>query len=401
MTGRPQPGSRRPFKIAVDAACLANGRGYGRFAGELLRELVQLAPEHEFVLFADRRAADRLDVPGTRVVVVEQGASPTLAASADGNRSPRDMLRFSAAVWRERADVFFSPSVYSYFPLPPRLPAVVTFHDAIAERFPELTFATARARVFWRMKTRLALAQARLVLTVSDFSASELVEVLGVARDRIRVAVEAPARVYRPSESATDIARAAAAAGLPAGASWFAYVGGFNPHKNLELIVRAHAAIVAGRSAPPHLVLVGTLVDDVFHGTRAAVCAEIVRLGTGELVHWPGFVEDEELRHLLSGAVALLLPSQNEGFGLPAVEAAACGTPVIATTASPLPELLVGGGIFVAPRDQRAVEAAMRLLLDDSAVRRAMGACARAGAGRLSWRATADATLDALCEAVA
>lgn len=401
MSGRGQPGSRRPLKIAVDAACLANGRGYGRFTGELLREMVLLAPEHDYVLFADRRAAERLSVPGARVVVVEQGASPTLAASAEGNRSPRDMLRFSAAVWRERADVFFSPSVYSFFPLPPGLPAVITFHDAIAERFPELTFATPRARIFWQLKTRLALAQARLVLTVSDFSASELVTVLGVSRCRIRVAVEAPAQIYRPSESATDVARAAAAAGVPSNAAWFVYVGGFNPHKNLELIVRAHAAVAAGRATPPHLVLVGTLADDVFHGTRAAVCAEIARLGTGALVHWPGFVEDEELRHLLSGAVALLLPSQNEGFGLPAVEAAACGTPVIATTASPLPELLAGGGIFVAPRDQGGVESAMCLLLDDSAVRGTMGARARAGAGRLSWRATAGATLDALHEAVA
>jgi glycosyltransferase involved in cell wall biosynthesis len=86
---------------------------------------------------------------------------------------------------------------------------------------------------------------------------------------------------------------------------------------------------------------------------------------------------------------------------LPAVEAAACGTPVIATTASPLPELLAGGGFFVAPRDQPALEAAMRALLDDPALRRTMGESARAGASRLSWTTGARAALGALRDAAA
>lgn len=389
------------MRIAVDAACLANERGYGRFARELLHAMIEQSPLDEFVLFADRRAAAKVDLPGARVVVVEQETSPTLAASADGSRSLGDMLRFSKAVWREHPDVFFSPSVYTYFPLPLGLPAVITVHDAIAERFPELTLPSWRARTFWRLKTRLALWQSRIVLTVSEFAAREIQEVHGVPAERIRVAVEAPAAAYRPSESDDDVTRAAAKAGLPAGAPWFVYVGGFNPHKHLDVIVRAHAAIAKARENPPHLVLVGTIDSDVFHGTRATVLAEIERAGTAPLVHWPGFVPDEELRHLLSGAVALLIPSENEGFGLPAVEAAACGTPVIATLASPLPELLADGGFFVPPRDESALQDAMRTLLDDPALRRAMGARARARASRLSWSTAARAALGALKEAAA
>jgi hypothetical protein len=101
------------MKIAVDAACLANGRGYGRFARELLHAMIEQAPDDEFVFFVDRRAAEKVDMPRVRVVVVEQGTSPTIAAAADGSRSPADMLRFTRAVWREHADVFFSPSVYT------------------------------------------------------------------------------------------------------------------------------------------------------------------------------------------------------------------------------------------------------------------------------------------------
>ena len=89
---------------------------------------------------------------------------------------------------------------------------------------------------------------------------------------------------------------------------------------------------------------------------------------------WTGFVADEDLRHLHAGALALVLPSACEGFGLPAVEAAACGAPVIATTESPLPELLEGGGVFVAPGDEAALTAAMRLMLADEPARAGMAA---------------------------
>src|SRR5688572_12121558 len=134
--------------------------------------MTKLAPTDEFVFFLDGRSAERfdLDLPNVRRVVVRQGRAPTEAASADGYRSPRDMLRLSLAVWRARTDVFFSPTVYTFFPLPPSQPAVVTVHDAIAERFPELTLPSRRARWFWRFKVRLAIRQARLVLTVSDFA---------------------------------------------------------------------------------------------------------------------------------------------------------------------------------------------------------------------------------------
>src|SRR5207249_2011862 len=114
----------------------------------------------------------------------------------------------------------------------PRLRAVVTIHDAIAERFPALTLPTRRARLFWRAKVAAALLQARLVLTVSEYAARELVEVLGVPRAILRVAVEAPAAIYR-FPAAEEVRAAAGRLGLSAGDRWFTYVGGFSPHKRV------------------------------------------------------------------------------------------------------------------------------------------------------------------------
>jgi glycosyltransferase involved in cell wall biosynthesis len=393
------------LRIGVDAACLANGRGYGRFTRELLAALVECAREHQFVLYGDRgtlRAVD-LDAPNVRVVHVAQNVSPAHAAAADGYRSPADMLRLTRAVWRDRPDVFWSPSVYTYFPLPPGIPALVTIHDTITERFPELTMPSRRARLFWKAKVQLALWQATLVLTVSEFAAREIEQILGVSTDRLRVAGEAAARAFRPS-SASESADAARAAGIPAGAQWFTYVGGFTPHKHVDRIVRAHGALVQDaleQGAPvPYLVLVGTTSADNFHGVGAGIHEAIAQCGTSEFVRWTGFMPDDDLRPLLTGTRALLLPSENEGFGLPAVEAAACGAPVVATTASPLPQLLEGGGVFVAPGDVEALLAGMRVLLDD-AERDRRGRIALERAARLTWRASARATLAALEDVVA
>ncbi|MGH9810623.1 MAG: hypothetical protein ACRD9W_25815, partial [Terriglobia bacterium] len=113
--------------------------------------MVRIAPADQFVVFLDSHADDAftLSQPNVERVVVNQDVSPTQAASSTSARSLTDMLRLTRAVGRARLTAFFSPTVYSYFPLPPGLPAVVTVHDAIAERFPELTLPTRKARLFW------------------------------------------------------------------------------------------------------------------------------------------------------------------------------------------------------------------------------------------------------------
>jgi glycosyltransferase involved in cell wall biosynthesis len=388
--------------IGVDATCYANPRGYGRFTRQVLPAMVERAPDDRFVCFLDWRAAQQFDLQGHNVhpVVVDLSTSPTLAASADSRRSVADLLRLSRAVWREAPDVFFSPSVYSFFPLPPGMRAVITIHDTIVERFPELTLPTRASRLFWRLKVRAALAQATLVLTVSDYSAAEIASVLKVSPRDIRVALEAPAPTFRPATDPLEVAKVAERLGIPPASRWIMYVGGFNPHKNVDDAVRAHARLVRmlGETAP-RLVLVGPVDEDVFHGSAASIRAAIDAEGTVSLVHWTGFLSDEDLCRMYSGAVALVLPSSAEGFGLPAVEAACCGTPVVATTASPLPDLLAGAGFFVAPRDITGLADAFLQLSTDAGVHRRMSAAAIERTSVLNWGRTADAVLSALREA--
>ncbi|MDX2208170.1 MAG: glycosyltransferase family 1 protein [Gemmatimonadales bacterium] len=390
------------LRIGVDATCWSNRRGYGRFARELMLELVALAPEHQFLCIGDASAFASLPLvaPNVERIMVPQDAPPTEAASADGFRSLSDLWRLTRATARLNLDVFFSPSVYTYYPLQPSQRAVVTVHDAIAERFPELTLPSTRARFFWRLKVGLAVRQADLVLTVSDYAAEQVAAAHRLPTARIRVAVEAPASCYYPATPA-EVAESQAAVGLPPGAAYFTYVGGFSPHKRLDVILRAHAALAAEGQTVPYLLLIGRLEGDSFLTSRSELLALIAELGTAGQIIWTGYAADATVRALHTGAVASLLVSESEGFGLPAVEAAACGTPVIATTESPLPHLLAGGGIFVAPGDLSALTEAMGRLLQSPVAARALGQIAREGAARLTWRRTAEATLSALQEAAA
>lgn len=365
--------------------------------------MVRHAPDDEFIFLVDdrARACFHLEAANVRVEHVEMSESPIEAAAAHRSRRISDMLRLTCAVRRQRLDVFFSPSVYSYFPLPPRQRAVVAIHDVIADRYPHLTLPTTRARLFWKLKVGLALRQAELILTVSEYSARAIHEFLGVPTARIRIAGEAPAEIYQPSEE-DEIRRAASAVGLPEGALWFVYVGGFNPHKRVISLIWAHARVAREqRESAPYLLLVGDPGGDPFFQNVHKIKETIEQAGTSHRVIWTGFLPDEELRHIHSGARALVLPSEAEGFGLPAVEAAACGTPVIATTQSPLPDLLEGGGIFVAPGDQETLEGAIRLLSNDRSLRDKMGRRALDGARALSWDTGARAALEAIHEAAA
>ncbi len=383
----------RGLRIGIDGTCLASGRGYGRFLRELLPPLLARAGSHEYLLFVDAETAARVALPEMPVRRLETAASQAEAASARGNRSPLDLLRMGRGVAAERLDAFYFPSIYSYFPLPRRLPMAVAIHDTIPERHGKIVFPSWKNRALWWAKSRAARFQARTIVTVSEYARRQIAETFAIPAERIFVTPEAPSPVFTPVEDAREPAKALAARGIPDD-PYFVYVGGFNPHKNVPGMVRAFAEASAGTRA--RLLLVGDYQGDVFHQDLASIRAEIASAGVGERVHFTGFVPDEALRFLYAGALAAVLPAFEEGFGLPAVEAAACGTPCIATRESPLPEVLAGGGYFFDPHDAAQLTEGLRRALVAPEERAGWARTARARAAVLSWDVTARATREAL-----
>jgi len=390
--------SRRPLQVGIDAGTWSNQRGYGRFTREIVSALATLDRDQHYTLFLDRQTSPASVPPGVTVVTVPTRVSPSTAASAAGYRSPRDLLAMSRAIARTPLDILFFPSVYTYVPVLRRLPVVVGVHDVIAERFPDLVFPSRRARWFWRAKVALALRQARLVITVSDHARGGLERELGIPRSRIRVTNEAPAACFHPPTDPEAAAALRARLGVGRTAPLLVYVGGIAPHKNLLRLVRAFAALQRDAAlADARLLLVGDHAGDVFHSAYEDLRALVARVCPGRAV-FTGPLGDREVTTLLGTSRALVLVSFDEGFGLPGVEAAACGTAVIATRESALPEVLGDAAIYVDPGDEAAITEALGSVLHDDALARRLGERAQSRAAALSWRASATTLADAFDE---
>lgn len=377
------------MRIAVDATCWQNNRGYGRHARALLTALVRRYPEHSYRFFLDSPHMFDSLPPGAAVTLLQASAPTSVAAAANGHRSLGDLWRVSRSLSAACADVLLFPTVYSYVPVWTRAKKLVFIHDVIAETFPQLTLPAARARWFWKCKVALGRRQADAIVTVSEYSKRLLVERFGLDAGQVHVVSEASDPVFRPLHNPT-LPAALRAAGLSPAQRLVVYVGGFSPHKNLLELVDAFARLHADpQFADARLVMVGEFQKEVFHSYFAAVRAHVEALGLAAKVVFAGYLPDQDLAALLNLACALVLPSLMEGFGLPAIEAAACGCPVIATTASPLPELLGAGGVYIEP-GRGQIEPALRQVLESPQRRAHMRQAALAAAQRLSWEAAAD-----------
>ncbi|MBI3736252.1 glycosyltransferase family 4 protein [Candidatus Sumerlaeota bacterium] len=378
-------------KIVIDGACWINRRGYGRYMRETLGALWKLDRSNEYVVIADHEIAEASAFPDhVRVRLVEIGESPARGAVAGGRRTIRDLWKIGAAARAESCDIFFFSSVYSYFPYFGGGKVAVVFHDCIAERHPRMIFPNRRSEGFWRLKTKLARMEASQIITVSEFSRSELAEVFGLDPARIRVVSEAAAPLFARARGNALGAGARARLNLPLEGAYFLYVGGFAPHKNLPRLIRAFVRIASlPEGANVSLVLAGDPGGDGFFSNKDEVSDLIRTHKLEDRVRIPGYIPEDDLAPLYSGALALVLPSLCEGFGLPAVEAAAAGTPVIATLKSPLPQVLEGGGIFVNPESEDELAEALGKMISHPLERTKMAETAARRADALSWDASA------------
>jgi glycosyltransferase involved in cell wall biosynthesis len=388
-------------RIGIEAATWANKRGFGRFLRQLTTHLARRHPQHEISLVIDHHAAAEGAFPdGVRLVVVRTSEQTTRAASADSARRPADMWRISRAISTQSFDVFFFPTRYTFVPLFCRTPTVVAFHDATPERHPDLIFPRLLPRTLWRIKTRLALWRADQLVTVSEDARRQIAEAFGRPLDSIRVVTEGPDPVFRPLDLAGREADLRARWKLPAAAPLLLYVGGISPHKNLDGLLRALHRLRTRGLADWHLVLVGDLTGDSFLGCHAELTRLAMELGLADRVTFTGYVPDEDLVGLYNVATLFVLPSMGEGFGLPAVEAMACGLPVAVSRGSSLPEVVGDAGVVFDPTSQDDMAYAVGSLLADGPRRRALREKGLERAKVFSWDVAADRTM-AILEEVA
>jgi len=376
-------------RIGIDACTWSNRRGYGRFTRELVTAMVAEFPRNRVVLVVDQHTAGESVFPaGAEVEIVRTRKQPTQAASAHGSRSPLDLWKMGRAVSRLRLDVFFFPTRYSFYPLFCRTPTVVAFHDATAERHPELIFPGLSSRLLWRLKTWLALRRADRLVTVSQDARSQIAAVFRYPEAAIDVITEGPDPSFRPLNRETA-AGVLDRYGLPSGLPLILYVGGISPHKNLQGLLEAMVHVHKTVATPWHLVLVGDYARDSFWGCHHELVELIPKLGLGGRVTFTGYVPDDHLLMLYNAATMLVLPSMSEGFGLPVVEAMACGLPVAVSNRNSLPEVVGSAGLLFDPVSTEEIARVIGRLLEDESLRHELRAKGLQRAQEFSWKAAA------------
>ena len=266
-------------------------------------------------------------------------------------------------------------------------PAVVTIYDLSFLHFPR-AFKAAN-RIYLTAAARATARRARRVLTISAHARRDIVRLLGVPEERIDVTYPAAEERYRLIPDA-EVDAFKLVRRLPE--VFLFALGTLEPRKNLVGLLHAYARLRKPR--PPLYVAGGS-------GWRTSPIFDTVRqLALGDEVHFLGFVPEDELPLWYNAARLFAFPSLYEGFGLPVLEAMACGAPVITSTAASLPEVGGKAAVLVSPEDTLRMTQEMQRVLEDGQLRREMRAAGRIQASRFSWRAMTDQTVASYARAV-
>lgn len=376
------------MRIAINAA-LAGPRatGIGVYAWSLARALPHIdAGQHSYDIFLGGIPENARESESSN----ERAQHHVVRVDSSAQRLTWDTWGISRAVERCGADVLHSTS--SYLPWAPPGPCVLTVHDLAIYRYPE-AFRLAN-RTIGRRLFESSLRRATMLIAPSEATRRDVVDLCDVRPDRVAVIPEAADRMFQPGIDVREIDRVRERYGLR-----FPYVlsvATAEPRKNLVRLLAAFRAIHAALPFPCTLVLVG---QEGWHNEALASTARaLLRAG---ILRITGYVPRSDLPALYSGASVFAYPSLFEGFGLPALEALACGVPVLTSTSSALPEVVGDAALLVDPTSTEAIAAGLYMLLTDSARANDLRRHGPAQAARFTWEATAEATLQVYAHAQA
>ncbi|MGQ9667800.1 MAG: glycosyltransferase family 4 protein [Anaerolineae bacterium] len=366
--------------------------GSGQYLHHLLVHLSALYPKDRYILFVPA-GAPASPPPLPMANNVEQVVlHPPFGRLGNWSKLWFEQIGVPAACRKWKVDILHVP--YWATPAWASVPVVTTIHDVIPLIMP--AYAASPAARLYTQLVRWTARRSRLVLADSQTSARDVVRLLGVPAGRVRAVYLGIPPGLAPAENREILAQVREHYRLPA--RYILYLGGFDRRKNVPMLILAYAG--AARRCPelPALVIGGRPpAKETYLFSDPRQTAE--ETGVSEKVHFIGWVREEDKPALYSMADCFVFPSVYEGFGLPVLEAMACGTPVIAAMGSSLEEVVGPAGILLDPSEPEAWAEAMCRLCQEPALARELGARAWERAGQFSWERTAQLTRLAYADA--
>ncbi|MCE2853717.1 MAG: glycosyltransferase family 4 protein [Chloroflexaceae bacterium] len=367
--------------VAINAHLLAHTANFRRagvshYVEALLHHLGQIDTHNRYTVYTTKGVdAAALGLPAN--FVVRPSRFPTINPRV---RIPWEQLIAPISLAREGADVYHG--VLNVMPLCAGIPSVVTIHDLSAMLFPQ-TFRRIN-RMYTRWAINVSAKRAAHILTVSEYARQEIITHLNVPAERVTVTYDACDERFRPSSPA-ELAAFRQRNGLPE--RFFFYLGTLEPRKNIPRLLDAYAKIAHEVDAP---LLIGGGKGWLYE----PILAQAERLQLGDKLKFVGYIPQEDQHLWYGAATAFVFPSLYEGFGMPPLEAMACGTPVIVSNASSLPEVTGDAGLQVDPYDVDGWADAMRRVLTDRTLHADLAARGPRQAAKFSWVETAQRTLE-------
>jgi glycosyltransferase involved in cell wall biosynthesis len=372
------------MRIGIDARwILRELSGIGTYTRELIRYLAVVDRQNEYVLFFDRPAALE-EVRG--FANLEKAPNFDITLLAHGPFSPWSQLALPSLFRKLGLDIFHSPSYMIPLLAFPRTRAgdtlcVVTLHDLIPLSFPRHAPRSKKTRLFplYRLLMMEVGRRADMIITGSSSARSDILRELRILDSSTVVVIPdgVDARFTPPAAPKADT-------------KTILYVGRLDPYKNVPGLVEAFSKVRQTAAPEARLRIVGAKDDRYPEASRLAE-----KLGVEPFVEWTGYLPDCGLVEAYQQAAVFALPSHYEGFGLPVLEAMACGTPVICSNAASLPEVAGDAALLVSPDDTDGLAEAIARVLADEALASTMREKGLRRAAQFSWRRTAELTLEA------
>jgi glycosyltransferase involved in cell wall biosynthesis len=380
------------MRIAVNGNFYSRpNTGSGQYLRELLPALARCDPGNEYIVVIPQ--SERI---GNGLRKMAEDAAPIwlypervgLARIHENlGKVWFEQVAFGRACRREHAALAHVP--YFASPVLPPVPSVVTIHDLIP-----LILPLYRGSRVVRLYTRLAAMAARradAVIADSESTKRDVIRYLGIPARRVHVIYLAAASRYHPVQESAQLDAIRNKYALPS--QYLLYLGGFDQRKNIRTIIEAFSLLPEFYAAGYRLALAGVCLgpdSDLFPSPQRI--AREVGVADDAIRHL-GWVAEKDKPALLSGAAMFLFPSLYEGFGLPPLEAMACGTPVICSNAASLPEIVGSAGMLVEPSNPVAWAEAIRALLTEVGRRAELREQGVAQAAKFSWSRAAQETL--------
>ncbi|MCD4708686.1 MAG: glycosyltransferase family 4 protein [Candidatus Sabulitectum sp.] len=364
------------MKIGIDVSPLyMNTSGISNYVRYLLQGLATAGGKHSFVLYTNKVLNMDTDLPDNFRIKVVRLPFPKFQAWFQ--------LGLPLRLRCDGVNVFLG--TFHRLPLFSRIPSVLTIHDLSGLLLKDYHL---RSVVVRNSLLPLFIRKARRIIAVSQFTADEIVRNFPGVKGRMDVVLEAPAPGLTRVEQDSVLNEVRNDLKLPD--RYILFLGTLEPRKNLPRLLKAYASIA--HRIPQDIVLAGRM------GWGSNQLNEVLkRNDIRDRIHLTGFVEDQQLPALISMADIMAYPALYEGFGLPVVEAMACGTPVLTSSVSSLPEAAGGAALLADPESVEDIAENLLKLADSSDLRRDLALKGLARVSRLSWEVTARMILDSCC----